>query len=31
VGDDFPGVTDGRKRIKAAEDTYVCTPPEPEP
>lgn len=31
VGDDFPGVGAGRKQLKAAEDGYVCTPPEPAP
>jgi hypothetical protein len=31
VGDDFPGVVKGRRSVKAREDTYVCTPPDPEP
>ncbi|KAA1421707.1 LytR family transcriptional regulator [Nocardioides humilatus] len=29
IGEDFPGVTDGHKRIKAASDTSICVPPPP--
>jgi hypothetical protein len=27
VGEDFPGVTDGRKSVAAREDTTICSPP----
>ena len=29
VGDRFAGVAKGRRAVKADEDTYVCTPPDP--
>ena len=29
VGDRFPGVADGRRAIKAAQESYVCMPPDP--
>lgn len=27
VGEGFPGVKDGKKGVKAADDSYVCSPP----
>lgn len=27
VGEGFPGIKDGRTRVKAEKDTYVCSPP----
>jgi len=30
VGEDFPGVTNGRKSVAAREDTTICSPPADE-
>lgn len=30
VGDDFPGVVNGRKAVKAQDDATICSPPEDE-